>query len=147
MRREPRELELYRHFKGTLYQVITIAINTETSEKMVVYRALEKPERVFARPLGMFLGEVDHGKYPDIKARYRFTEVNGLEENETGETGMGETKTKGSGITEDEPAEAGITEDEPAESEEAGSLDPVVEAILDEKQYTKQPNKNEPLKY
>ena len=31
----PRPQELYRHFKGNLYQIVTIAINSETKEEMV----------------------------------------------------------------------------------------------------------------
>lgn len=29
----------YRHFKGNIYQVVGVAIHTETEEEMVVYRA------------------------------------------------------------------------------------------------------------
>ena len=37
-----RKLELnkvYKHFKGDLYIVLDVAINSETDKKMVVYRA------------------------------------------------------------------------------------------------------------
>ena len=32
--------ELYRHFKGKLYQVLNIAYMEDSDEKMVVYQAL-----------------------------------------------------------------------------------------------------------
>lgn len=82
MRETPKELQVYRHFKGSLYQIVAIAIHTETTDKLVIYRSLTNPERVFARPLEMFLSEVNHKKYPDIKAKYRFTLLDEIE-NET----------------------------------------------------------------
>ena len=70
-----RNLELnrvYKHFKGDLYLVLDVAINTETNEKMVVYRALYGENTLYVRDYDMFLSEVDHEKYPDIKQKYRF---------------------------------------------------------------------------
>lgn len=60
--------------KGTqyLYEVLGIANHTETKEKLVVYRALYGEKLTYARPFDMFMSEVDHNKYPNIKQTYRF---------------------------------------------------------------------------
>ena len=70
-----RKLEkntIYKHFKGDYYLVLDIAINSETNEEYVVYRALYDNNKLYIRPLNMFLSEVDHEKYPNIKQKNRF---------------------------------------------------------------------------
>ncbi len=59
----------YRHFKGFIIKVITIAKNTETLEDMVVY---DHDGDIWVRPYDMFISKVDKVKYPDVEQEYRF---------------------------------------------------------------------------
>ena len=69
--RKPKAGEIYRHFKGNLYEVLAIAMHTETEESMVVYREADG-DKTYARPLEMFISKVDKEKYPDAIQMYRF---------------------------------------------------------------------------
>lgn len=76
---------IVRHFKRELitdpqsaeylYKILAFASHTETGEKLVIYQALYPPYKTCARPYDMFISEVDHVKYPDIKQQYRFEVV------------------------------------------------------------------------
>ena len=49
---------IYRHYKGSLYQVLHTAQHSETEESLVVYRCLYGDYDVWVRPLTMFIGTV-----------------------------------------------------------------------------------------
>ena len=79
--------DIVRHFKREtlneeelrankyLYEIVGVAVHSETREEMMVYRALYDEGGMYVRPLQMFMEETDHVKYPEIKQKYRFEKV------------------------------------------------------------------------
>jgi len=72
--------KVYRHFKGSRALVLTLCKDSETMQDMVVYACIgnkddsNHTDGIYVRPMDMFLSEVDHDKYPDVKQKYRFEE-------------------------------------------------------------------------
>ena len=53
--------KVYRHFKGNYYFVENVGIDSETRERMVIYKKLyedENSEAIYIRPEKMFLEEI-----------------------------------------------------------------------------------------
>lgn len=144
-RQTPVAGQIYKHFKGNLYKVLAVAVHTESEEKLVVYQSVENPDRVFARPLEMFMSDIDRFRYPLIRAKYRFTLVSEPEvENNGEETKEEETKeetlnedTKEEDVKDEETEEQ--SDDDSAVYKDNGELviDPYVEGVLDEKEFSK----------
>ena len=80
-KREIKPFTMWRHFKGFKALVITVAKHSETGEELVVYRCIDSNDfsnnknGIYARPIDMFLSEVDHKKYPTSIQKYRFEEI------------------------------------------------------------------------
>lgn len=64
--------KVYRHFKGNLYLVEGIAIDSETNLQVVVYRALYGDCKLYVRPYDMFIEKLDKTEYPFSNQDYRF---------------------------------------------------------------------------
>lgn len=144
-RQTPVAGQIYKHFKGNLYKVLAVAVHTESEEKLVVYQSVDNPDRVFARPLEMFMSDIDRFRYPLIRAKYRFTLVSEPEvENNGEETKEEEAKeetlnedTKEEDVKDEETEEQ--SDDDSAVYKDNGELviDPYVEGVLDEKEFSK----------
>ena len=51
----------------------------ERKETLVIYKSLYDGSFPYARPMDMFLSEVDHNKYQNVKQKYRFELLEGEE--------------------------------------------------------------------
>lgn len=140
MDRIPKPNEIYQHFKGNLYRVVTLATHSETGEDMVVYQALYGDFQVFVRPLAMFVSEVDHEKYPQVQAKYRFTlipQIMGQPPevpqvgNKTPQAGTPDIPEKDHNTGQEEFETAAPAED----GEEELNLDPMLIEFLDAETY------------
>lgn len=119
----PEPNDIYKHFKGNLYKIITMAEHSETGERMVVYQALYGSFQVYVRPLESFAGKLDREKYPEAEQACRFEPVGGVIGRPLQET----PREARSGQTE-EAAESGKSVPEPGK---AAGPDPLVLEFLD----------------
>ena len=138
MRPNPKPQEIYRHFKGNVYQIITIARHSETKVKMVVYQQLYAPYEVYVRPLDMFMSKIDTDKFPNEKQKYRFEklDIRGEDKVDSPKETSAETLSRilNRGKKENEAAQS-ISETDA--KEEKFALDPGLVEFLDADSYEK----------
>lgn len=152
MRPNPRPQEIYRHFKGNIYQIITLARHSENGMKMVVYQQLYAPYEVYVRPLEMFMSKIDARKYPNETQVYRFEKIDIREDENAGfqkETSsetltrvLNRGKTQSESIAEEQKTVLAETQSisenvQPSEDEEAFTLDQGLVEFLDADTYEK----------
>lgn len=148
MRENPKPFEVYRHFKGNLYQILTLATDSESGSPMVVYQAMYGDFKVYVRPLDMFMSRVDKEKYPDVTCEMRFEKMDvitctestvGMETRVPGKA-ANVSEIAGETVIPDEtviPGEAvtettdGIATEAAAAAEAPPDLDPLVLAFLE----------------
>lgn len=69
---------VYKHFKGDLYLVEDIGYNSETEEKMVIYRSLYEEGKLWIRPYNSFVEEVNKNGQ---KYRFELQDIKSLNKN------------------------------------------------------------------
>lgn len=75
---------VYRHFKGNYYFVENVAYDSETKERMVVYKPLYQREdgrSIWVRPEKMFLEKIPERPDNITGQKTRFELVNDIEKN------------------------------------------------------------------
>ena len=73
--------KVYRHFKGNYYFVENVALNSESKERMVVYKAIyDRPDsQIWVRPEKMFLEKIPSDRPDNITGQiYRFELCNDI---------------------------------------------------------------------
>lgn len=130
--RRPQNNEIYRHFKGNLYKIITLARDSETREEMVVYQALYGDYSIYVRPLSMFTEILDKKRYPQADQKYRFEPADQL-------VNMDWEEREILPVEEEEHSAGNRKEDGRAETEEA-VLDPLLEQFLEADTYRERLN-------
>lgn len=136
----PKPLEIYRHFRGNLYQVVTMAQHSETGEKLVIYQAMYGDFKTYARPLEMFLEKVDKEKYPEAIQEYRFE----LQTRETDQDSQAERSVDKAERSADKAERSADKKRRPQAYEERTEaeqqLDPMVLEFLEADSYAKRLN-------
>ncbi len=137
MRDLPRPNEIYRHFKGNCYRIMTLATETETRQTLVVYQALYGDYQMYARELSMFMSPVDKEKYPDVKQQWRFELVTFEASQQSPTPYMGQTQqvTTSQADQAKEYTISAAEQKQESSAQESLQVDPMVMKYLDADTY------------
>ena len=76
--------KVYRHFKGNYYFVEDVALDSETQERVVIYKPIydRNDSKIWVRKESMFLEEIDITRKDNITGqKYRFELAKDIEKN------------------------------------------------------------------
>ena len=76
--------KVYRHFKGNYYFVEDVALDSETKERVVIYKPIydRNDSKIWVRKESMFLEEIDVTRKDNITGqKYRFELAKDIEKN------------------------------------------------------------------
>lgn len=139
MRDIPKPQQIYRHFKGGLYQIISLAEHTESGEELVIYQALYGDFKIYARPLSLFMEKLDRAKYPDAPAEYRFEQVKQGEQ-KAEDTALLQSRREDTAPQPGQKEDARLQPEKPdvpaQQCQEETGIDPLVIQFLDADSYT-----------
>ena len=142
MRPNPKPQEMYRHFKGNIYQIRCLAKHSETGEMMVVYQAMYDTFQIYVRPLNMFMEEVDRVKYPGARQKYRFELLQDTDDISSSDRSQERVQIKPQiQSNKAEQTETAVQlEAQTTESDEQLNIDPLVMEFLDADTYEQRLN-------
>lgn len=76
--------KVYRHFKGNYYFVEDVALNSETKERVIIYKPIydRNDSKIWVRRESMFLEEIERTRKDNITGqKYRFELAKDIEKN------------------------------------------------------------------
>lgn len=72
---DENKASIFKHFKGNIYKVVTIAKECENLQDMIVYQGQYEDKPCWIREKKDFFALVDKNKYPDVTQKYRFEKI------------------------------------------------------------------------
>lgn len=70
--KEVKAGEIYKHFKGHIYEIVCVALNASNLNKQVIYKDVTDENKIWVRDYEEFISPVDKEKYPSVIQNDRF---------------------------------------------------------------------------
>lgn len=72
---DSKKASIFKHFKGNIYKVVTIAKDCEDLKEMIIYQGQYDDKPCWVREKDDFFGLINKEKYPDSDQKYRFEKL------------------------------------------------------------------------